>query len=328
MDLRNGFRIQSSNWITSLLAPLTIWSVPMFQRISFWTHMSGRDKDYDSFRADHDALAPWILGPMAAMGSYKYTPILHFRGCTQEEFKDDIVNKTLVMIGNHVGYSDFAVLLQLARFYDVESKITTYFMEEINRWPVIGPSFWGQIPLMRDGTGKDDQVLHERLTMFANSSCETLIAVFPEGGLRRNPKLYERSKQKEQELGIKFQYMNYPKVKGFTKLIEIVGKKADSVYEFTLLYPAHRKNVGNDVHVIVTKVCEVKDIPVEPSAEFVAHHKVQIDDTNRLHYAHEEFMLGRFKSMDESLIQFYSDVPDDQKPTVENLHLRREHDND
>jgi hypothetical protein len=322
MEFEEGLRVVSSNWISTLLGPVTLPLVPTIQRISYWANLSGKDKDYDTYRKDHELLSPYVLGPMASASSWKYTPILHFRNCTQEEFSEDI-KKTQLLIGNHVGFSDFAILIQVARYYNVESNFIAYFMNSLNKWPFIGPTLWGQIPLSRDGTGRDETTLNSRLTMIKNSSYNHLFAIFPEGGLRRNPKLHDRTVEKNENYGLHLEYMNFPKVKGFTKLVEIVGDKIDNVYEFTLFYEKKRKLMWNDVHVTVTKVCKVSELPKCPSSDYIQNHSLKIDDSNRLHYAHEEYLLNRFLMMDQKLKVFYSNLPEDERPTVENLHKWR-----
>lgn len=306
--------------LSTCLLPVTLWSVPMMQRFSYWLHMNdenGDERDYDTYRKDHGILAPLVLEPMATLGNIRFKPIIYFRNCTSDQFKNDI-KKTQVMIGNHVGYNDFTVFLQLAVYYGVESNFIAYFMNSLNNWPVIGPTLWGQMPLARDGS--DDTILNERLKMFAESTHEHLFAIFPEGGLRRNPKLYLRTVTKNQQYGLNLEYIHFPKVKGFTKLIEIVGKKINSLYEFTLLYEKNRRWVNNHVKVIVTKVCDIGDIPTSPSDEYVEKYNLAIDDSNRLHYAHEEFLLKRFIIMDNELKAFYSNLKEDERPTIKKLY--------
>jgi len=79
----------------------------------------------------------------------------------------------------------------------------------------------------------------------------------------------------------------------------------------------------NNVHVMITKVCKISELPVCPSPEYVVQHSLTIDDSNRLHYAHEEYLLNRFLMMDVKLKTFYSDLPEDERPTIENLHKWR-----
>ena len=317
-----GLKIVSNNWLSTMLGPITLPLVPTIQRLSYWINMSGEDKDYDTYRKDHELLAPYVLGPMASASSWKYTPILHFVNCSQEEFAHDI-KQTQLMIGNHVGFSDFAILIQIARYYGVESNFIAYFMNSLNKWPFLGPTLWGQIPLARDGTGKDEETLNKRLSLFRDSAYNHLFAIFPEGGIRRNKKLRHRTVEKNEDHGICLQYMNFPKVKGFTKLVQIVGDKIDNLYEFTLFYENKRKTLWNNVHVTVTKVCKISELPTSPSDYYVRKHSLVIDDTNRLHYAHEEYLLNRFLAMDDKLKDYYSNLPEDERPTIENLYKWR-----
>lgn len=323
---QNGKTIKNYNLssiITTIISPITLFLVPTLQRINYLISMMIL-KDYELYKKFHEILSPFILRPMSLIGSIAYTPVIYFdSNTTEEEFKNDIQNDTQIIIGNHVGYSDFILSVQIACYYGVETNFVAYFMEKINRYLFIGPTFWGQIPLVRDQSGKDENTLHKRLTLYANSERKHLFALFPEGGLRRNPKLYDRTVKKNEQYGLNLQYMHFPKVKGFTKLVEIVSNsnKIKNLYCFIFLYDDKNiKKIGNKVNIIIKKICSIDAIPKEPSTEFVEKFNLTIDDENRLHYAHEEFILKWMVETDNILKEYYQSYADEDKPNIVNLY--------
>jgi hypothetical protein len=329
--LINGIIMRSPGLLYKLLSPLTLFTVPMIQRFNYWINM-GIKGDYDTYRKNHENLIPYVFKPLASMGSIKYKTIVHYDEATtsEEEFKKDVQNNTVIAISNHVDFSDFAVLIRLAVNYGIESRAVAYFASFVGTLPFIGPSLMAQIPLTRD-TGhpeKDEKTLDERLKMYAESDHKEIFLIFPEGGLRRNPDLFERTKEKKNKFGIdSLNYVNYPKAKGFRKLIETVGHKMTNLYELILLYDEQNLYpTGNEVHVLVRKVCKVSDLPKTPSAEFVAKHNIALDAENTLHYAHEEFLLKRFEEMNDILTQWYEQelkIDKNDAPTNANIYKIR-----
>ncbi|VBB17793.1 acyltransferase [Yasminevirus sp. GU-2018] len=299
-------------FLATLLSPVTLLTIPMFQRINYWINVNMLD-DYDTYKSNHELMAPLVLNPISSLGSLSYHPILHFDGVTEKEFAKD-VHDTQVVIGNHVGYTDFLILMQIAIHYGVESNIVAYFMKSLTKWPVLGPTLWAQIPLARDGSKKDLEKLNSRLDLYANSDSSHLFALFPEGGLPYNPKLHERTLKKCEEYGTALKYMNFPKTSGLSHLIRKVGHKIRYVYTFVLVYTPK----SSKVHVIVKRICKVSEVPKEPTSEYVTKHKLTINEDNRLFYAHEEFLLDWTEKTDRFLEKYYQSFPEDERPTVVN----------
>lgn len=304
--------------ISTIIAPFTLLTVPMAQRFNYWINVK-MIGDYESYRYNHKYMAPLVLSPISSLGSLAYQPVLHFENVTEKEFESDIKN-TQVVIGNHVDYSDFVILMQIAIHYGVESHFVAYFMKTLNNWPVIGPSLWAQIPLARDGSQKDMDKLKARLEIYANSESDHLFAIFPEGGLPYNPKLNLRTIQKNKDHGINLRYINFPKTSGFSQLVQKVGQKIKYVYTFVLLYnQVNPKILGNKVHIIIKRICKVSDILKEPSDEYIASQNLTITDENKIFYAHEEFLLKWATYTDNLLAGYYDTLPTEDRPTVENV---------
>lgn len=307
-----------SSVASAIISPLTLLTVPMAQRLNYWINVKMMG-DYETYRHNHEYMAPLVLSPISSLGSWAYQPVLHFENVTEKEFRSDIQN-TQVVIGNHVGYTDFIILMQIAIHYGVESHFVAYFMKALNKWPVLGPSLWAQIPLARDGSQKDMDKLKERLELYANSDADHLFALFPEGGLPYNPKLNLRTVQKNKDYGTDLRYMNFPKTSGFSQLIQRVGQKIKYVYTFVLLYnQVNPKILGNKVHVIIRRICKVSDLPKEPSPGYISSHALTLTDENRLFYAHEEFLLKWTQDTDHLLGKYYDTLPEEDRPTVENV---------
>jgi hypothetical protein len=140
--------------VSTILSPATMLIVPTAQRINYWINMKARN-DYETYRYNHEFMAPLILSPLSSFGSCAYQPVLHFDNVDEKEFSNDLQNNTQVVIGNHVGYSDFFLALQIAIHYGIESHFVAYFMKAINKWPIIGPTLWANIPLARDGSDRN-----------------------------------------------------------------------------------------------------------------------------------------------------------------------------
>lgn len=311
MNFDKGVKVSKGSFLKSLISPITFVTVPTIQRFNYWWNMKLLG-DYETFRINDERLSPYILEPLSSLSGYVYQPILHFQGADESQFRKEIEDGTHIIIANHVGYSDFCVMVQIARYYHVLDRFIAYFMKSLKGWPILGPSLWGQIPLARDGSEKDKQTLEDRLETFAYSEHEHIFMLFPEGGLKTNPKLWERTKRKNQESQTNLKYVNYPKVTGFSKLIDICGEKVQNIYLMTLLY--NHKNmgtIGNEVHVVIQKICKASEVPNDPSGDSFS--------------VREKFLEQQFIKMDKILEDYYSSYEDDEKPTVENTVKKHHH---
>lgn len=328
--LKNGIPMKGSGLLYKLLSPLTLLTVPTIQRFNYWFNI-GLIGDYKTYHWNQKNLIPYVFKPLASLGSIKYKTIVHFDNVTEQEFKNDVENNSVMVISNHVDLSDFAVLIRLACHYGIESRVVAYFAQFVNYIPFLGPSLWGQgVPLSRDSDHpeKDEQMMNERLEMYAGSDDKEICLIFTEGLVRRNPKGWLRTKEKKEKYGIDgLNYTHYPKSKGFKELTKKLGFKMSNLYELVLLYDEqHLALTGNEVHVIVRRVCKVSEIPTEPTAEFVNKHNITLDPDNTLHYAHEEFLLKRHLGMDEILTEWYEGqlgISKEDAPTNANIYAIR-----
>jgi hypothetical protein len=89
----------------------------------------------------------------------------------------------------------------------------------------------------------------------------------------------------------------------------------------------------NNKVVVIKRICKVSELPKEPTPEYVARHHLTIDDTNRLFYANEEFLLNWTEATEKQLAQYYEHLPEEERPTVENVLKKKfptdfAHDND
>lgn len=134
--LKNGIPMKGSGLLYKLLSPLTLLTVPTIQRFNYSFNI-GLIGDYQTYHWNQKNLIPYVFKPLASMGSIKYKTIVHFDNVTEQEFKDDVENNSIMVISNHVDLSDFAVLIRFACHYGIESRVVAYFAQFVNYIP-----FW------------------------------------------------------------------------------------------------------------------------------------------------------------------------------------------
>lgn len=318
-DFSGAIEINDISWITKIFGIIGIFIVPTLQRINYFFNMK-LFENYGWFLWWHELLSPWVFATIACYGKYFFKPCVVFKNISEKEFEDDIKKNSSIIFSNHVSYADTIIGLQFAMHYGIVTRFVAFFMKELKRWLFIGPSLWGQLPMARDKSGKDVKLIEKRIKMFKDSKKSHLFMIFPEGVLRKQQSAYKRTIEKSDEYNLDLQYIHYPKTTGFLTLVDNMGDNLKNVYKMTLFYDAYRKQYGNKVYVIIEKVSTIKDLPQEPSSDFIKYHELEINDSNKKHFATEEFLLNHFLTMESELREYYSDIPEEDRPTIQNYH--------
>lgn len=318
-NFSNAIKINNPSIFTRIIGPPLILVIPMLQRLNYFINMFLR-KDYNTYLLINEKLNPLVYKTIAVYSAFFFKPSIVFRGITEEEFAKDMSCGSHLSFSNHVSYADSVLGLQLAIKYGFESRLITFLMKQLKYWPFIGPSLLGQLPMSRDKTGKDLELIKTRIEMYKKSGKPHMFVVFPEGSLRKTQTVYERTCAKNKQFGLNLQYMHYPKTNGFLTLIDNMGSDLKNIYKYTLFYEHKKKKFNNPVYICVEKVCKASELPEFPTEEFVTKHELEIDDSNRRFYALEEFLLQHFIQMDTELADYYNNIKPEDRPTIENYH--------
>lgn len=302
--------------------PIFTITIPIIQCINYFFYYKLLG-NFEKYQNTQTILTPYILGPLSNLITSIGNVYIHYENITEKEFIKDIKENNCIIYGNHVRLTDFFIAMHMANNYNVLHKLAVYYMKDLKYYPVIGPSLYGQFPLSRNRE-KDELFLTNRINEYKNINQKYLYCLFPEGGLSNNRNLFHRTQRKCKELNIDLKYVNFPKVSGFTKLINMLGHKIGNIYQIILMYNYDDNNCDgyrNDVHLIIKKMCNVNSLPSKPSEEYKnkLSSDLIIDENNSLHYAHEEFFLNNFLKIDSILNKWYED--NTFKPTCDNLSI-------